>query len=95
MTYNCRVNKCAPATVFLEQSQDKGYSSGAKEDENELIFELLENELPQGSRWLVRNSCKKRNVVSHLVRVSLSTGWEKAQHTILAMLLPQLHHLRI
>lgn len=51
-TYNNRIDECAPAAFVLEQGQDEGHSSGAKEDEDELVLELLEDELPKRRRGL-------------------------------------------
>ena len=55
-TYNDGIDKCAPAAFVLEQGQDEGHGSGAKEDEDELILELLEDELPERRRRLFSNS---------------------------------------
>lgn len=54
-TYNCRVNKCSPAFLLLKQGENKRNSSRTKQDEDELILELLEDELPDGRWWLFGN----------------------------------------
>lgn len=56
ITYNNRVNECAPATFVLEQGEDKRDGGGTKEDQDELVFELFKNKLPQGCRRLLRYS---------------------------------------
>jgi hypothetical protein len=40
-TYHDGINEGAPAAFLLEQSQDKGHSGRAKEDDDELVLELL------------------------------------------------------
>lgn len=47
-THNGGIDKCAPAAFILEQGEDKRHSGRAKEDEDELVLELLEDELPEG-----------------------------------------------
>lgn len=90
-TYNSGVDKCAPATLFLEKGQDEGNGGGTKEDQDELIFELLENKLPNGSRRLLRDSCRYTMSV-----YQPCGGRERGMlHTILAVLLAQGGYLRI
>lgn len=40
-TYNGGIDKCTPAAFVFEQGEDKGNGGGAKQDDDELIFELL------------------------------------------------------
>lgn len=54
-TYNDGIDKRAPAAFVLEQGQDEGHSSGAKENEDELVLKLLEDELPKRRRRLLSN----------------------------------------
>lgn len=46
-TYHGRVDECAPTTLVLEQSEDEGDGGGSKQDKNELVLELLQDQLPQ------------------------------------------------
>lgn len=55
-TYDSGIDECAPAAFVLKQGQDEGHSSGAKEDKDELVLELLEDELPEGRGRLFRDS---------------------------------------
>lgn len=57
-TYNGGIDKCAPAAFVLEQGQDEGHGGGAKEDEDELVLELLEDELPEGRGRLLGDSLR-------------------------------------
>ena len=57
ITYDCGIDKGAPAALFLEQSEDEGYGSGAEKDDNELVLELLKDELPEWGRRVLRQFC--------------------------------------
>lgn len=98
-TYNSGVNECAPATLVLEQSKDEGDSSGTEENQDKLVFELLENKLPYGSRRLFGNCCtEKRLAFKPCAGAGTGTfAAEKEDYrlTILAMLFPLGSNLRI
>jgi hypothetical protein len=55
-TYNSGINKGTPAALFLEKGEHKGDGSGTKQNEDELVLELLEDELPERCWGLFRNS---------------------------------------
>ena len=57
VTYHGRVDESAPAALLLEKGEDKGYDGRSEENYNKLVFELLENELPDRGRGLVGDSC--------------------------------------
>lgn len=57
LTYHCWVNEGTPTAFFLEKSEHKGYDGGTEKDDNELVLELLEDELPDGGGWLFGNGC--------------------------------------
>lgn len=40
-TYDQRVHECSPAFRVVEQGKDKGDGSGTKENDDQLILELL------------------------------------------------------
>ena len=48
-----------PFRVFEEREDERDDSRG-KEDENELVLELFEDEFPQWSRWIFRELCRQR-----------------------------------
>lgn len=52
-TYDGRVDECAPTTLVFEQGEDEGDGGGSKQDEDELVLELLQNQLPQRSGRLL------------------------------------------
>jgi hypothetical protein len=51
-TYDCRVYKGCPALAVFEERKHKRDSGRAEQDDDELVLELLEDELPDG-RWRV------------------------------------------
>jgi hypothetical protein len=55
-TYDGRVDEGTPTTFILEESQDKGDGGGTEQDEDELIFELLQDQVPQGRGRLFGDS---------------------------------------
>lgn len=59
-TYNGRIDECAPAALVLEEGEQEGDGSRTEEDEDELVLELLEDELPQRGRGFFRNGCVAR-----------------------------------
>ena len=52
-THNCWVDECAPAALILEQGQDERYGGGTKQDNDELVLELLEDKLQERCRRLL------------------------------------------
>lgn len=45
-TYDYGVDKRGPALALFEQCEYEGYGSRTEQDQDQLILELLENELP-------------------------------------------------
>ena len=56
-TYDCWVYKGSPSLAVLEQGKHEGDGSGAKQDDDELVLELLEDELPDGRRRILWQRC--------------------------------------
>jgi hypothetical protein len=51
-TYNYGVHESGPSISAFEQGEDEGYGGGSEKNQDELILELLQNQLPQRS-WRV------------------------------------------
>lgn len=49
-TYDCGVYEGGPALLVFEQGKHEGHSGGAQQDDDQLVLELLEDELPDGRR---------------------------------------------
>jgi hypothetical protein len=47
-TYHCRVDEGGPALLVFEQGKHEGHGGRAEQDDDELVLELLEDELPDG-----------------------------------------------
>ena len=52
VTHNRGVYKCCPSFFLLKKRKYEGHCSGTKQDEDQLILELLEDEFPDGRRWI-------------------------------------------
>ena len=57
LTYHCWVDKSTPTALLLEESEDEGNDGRTEEDDDELVLELLENQLPDGGRGFFRDGC--------------------------------------
>ena len=57
LTYHCWVDEGTPAALFLEKGEHEGNDSGTEEDNDELILELLEDELPDRGGRLFGDGC--------------------------------------
>ena len=82
---NGGVDECGPSLLFFEKGEDEGNGSAGKEDDDELVLELLEDELPQRSRRLFGNGCFE---VSNMKRLLLF-GEGDMRRTVPAMLQPR------
>lgn len=58
-TYDGGVDECAPTALLLEEGQDEGDDSGAQEDDDKLVLELLEDQLPDRGGRLLSDGCVK------------------------------------
>ena len=45
-TYYDRINEDSPVVAIFEQSENKGYGSGGEKDDDQLVFELFQDEFP-------------------------------------------------
>ena len=45
-TYHNRVDKRGPIIAFLEKGQNKGHNGGTQQDQDQLVFELFQDQLP-------------------------------------------------
>lgn len=61
-TYNCGINECAPATLLFKERKDEGHSSGSEKNNDQLVLELLQDQLPNGRRRFLGDGCKKMSV---------------------------------
>lgn len=52
---NGGVDEGGPSLLFFEKGEDEGDGGAGQEDDNELVLELLEDELPEGSGRLFGN----------------------------------------
>jgi hypothetical protein len=55
-TYNDGINEDGPVVTVLEQSEHKGYSGRGKEDDDQLVLELFQNEFPDRRWWFFGKS---------------------------------------
>ena len=46
-TYHNRVDKRGPIIAFLKQGQNKGHNGGTQQDQDQLVFELFQDQLPE------------------------------------------------
>jgi hypothetical protein len=60
VTYHDRVYKGSPITPFLKQRKNEGYGCGAKQDDDELVFELFQDKLPQWCRGILWQGWKDK-----------------------------------
>jgi len=51
------VDEGAPATLVLKEGEGEGNGGRAEKDDDQLVLELLEDELPDGGGWLFGDSC--------------------------------------
>lgn len=88
MTYHYRIYESAPAALVLEKRQDKRDSGGAEQNENELVLELLQDQLPQRGGGLFGDGCDRgtqKSVSGHWANPRPKVGHV---HTVLAMFGP-------
>jgi hypothetical protein len=52
-THNCGIDKGGPALALLKQGKDERHGCGTEQDNDQLVLELLENQLPDGCRGLL------------------------------------------
>jgi hypothetical protein len=56
------IDEGGPSFLFFEKSEDEGDGGAGQEDDNELVLELLEDELPERSGRLFGNGCSAISV---------------------------------
>lgn len=91
LTYDSGINKGAPAALILEKGEDERDSGGTKKDDDKLIFELFENQLPERGWGVFGDGYRKKNE-------SLAGAWLERgnqEHTVAAMLVTLLVDLSI
>lgn len=53
LTNHSRVDKGSPVIAFFKQSEHEGHGGRAQKNENQLVLELFQNQLPHGSRGVL------------------------------------------
>lgn len=63
-THHSRVDKCAPTALIFKERKGEGDNSGTEKNDDKLILELLEDELPDRGGRFFRDSCARIMSVS-------------------------------
>lgn len=74
ITYHCWVDECAPAFLVVEKGKNERNSSRAQEDNDELVLELLQNELPNGRGGFLGDHCEKEVASAWFAESSTGRG---------------------
>lgn len=53
VTHNRGVYECRPSLLVIQKGKYKGHCGGSKQNDDQLILELLKDQFPDGCRWLL------------------------------------------
>lgn len=93
-THHSRVDESGPATLFFKQGKNERHGGAPQQDQDQLVLELLEDELPERRGGVIGNGCRGmyQQQVTIIPPIALL---RKARLTILAVLRAQRDDLAV